>query len=436
MNRGCDPLSESPTSVHRTSLTDHMVSITPDPVIMDPTPGEGHTRVITEWTSSRETVDPAQVAAANRMEYTTRTTEKLDTMFGELQERNVVFCVDTSGSMVLSLDVVKAHLIRLLETAAVDGKLSMFNLVEFNSEVTQWSDSMVRCTPETVAEAAKWIQSLAAKTGTNTKDALCAAFSDAACEAVFLITDGYPEQHPVAVLDAVADIWNHRPVHCLYIQDDLPDPAIVQFLKDLAMETFGSFHIAVLSPFGRVKEIIPVYQANLERPTTIQLPRGYYVDDSTYFTNPRHRGFIPDEQLYVEPIHALDKKYLTAYPDYHSYYHPYRYYYVDPHHGWSRYRPSHVNEHTHAMLDASAKLPERTPSPGGLLIGTKVLVRRHKDGLYYLGTVQRQVSDCKETGRNWWEDEVPWVSFPHYWSSVQEIHQYGPCFNIKPPFQG
>ena len=37
------------------------------------------------------------------------------TLFGDVPERNVTFCIDTSGSMVYSLDAVKEHLVEVLQ---------------------------------------------------------------------------------------------------------------------------------------------------------------------------------------------------------------------------------------------------------------------------------------------------------------------------------
>ena len=38
----------------------------------------------------------------------------IPTMFGEVLEKNVTFCIDTSGSMYRGLEVVKEHLIETL----------------------------------------------------------------------------------------------------------------------------------------------------------------------------------------------------------------------------------------------------------------------------------------------------------------------------------
>ena len=132
----------------------------------------------------------------------------LPTIFGEVFERDVTFCVDTSGSMFNCLDVVKEQLIETLMKHAQREGDTTFNIIEFNSEVTQWADKMVSCTPETVQVAADWIRKLGAKTGTNTLDALLTALQDSACRAVYLVTDGLPDTFAEDILDTVIGVTN------------------------------------------------------------------------------------------------------------------------------------------------------------------------------------------------------------------------------------
>lgn len=137
-----------------------------------------------------------------------------------------------------------------------------FNIIEFNSNVRQWSDEMVRCLPETVKVANDWISSLAAKTGTNTESALLAAYNDDECDVVYLVTDGLPDSNPSDILDRVAYVCNGRPCHCIYLTGPTVDKAATNFLQDLATDTFGSFSIVTVTNHGTVQRISPVYKAN------------------------------------------------------------------------------------------------------------------------------------------------------------------------------
>ncbi|ESO91920.1 hypothetical protein LOTGIDRAFT_147631, partial [Lottia gigantea] len=163
-------------------------------------------------------------------------------IFDNVVEESVTFCVDTSGSMYNCLHVVKEQLVEALYKHVKHSSGSpLFNIVEFNSQITQWSDKMVKCTPETVAVASKWIDELSAKTGTNTMDALLIAFGDPECKAVYLVTDGLPDQNPEEILDHVGYVDNDRPVHCVYLMGEKADESATEFLEDLAIETYGSF---------------------------------------------------------------------------------------------------------------------------------------------------------------------------------------------------
>lgn len=135
-------------------------------------------------------------------------------------------------------------------------------MVEFNTVVTQWSDEMVQCLPETVTVASDWINNLEAKTGTNTESALLAAYNNDECEAVYLVTDGLPDSNPSGILDRVAYVCRGRPCHCIYLTGATVDKSATNFLQDLATDTYGSFMIVTVTNHGSIERITPVYKAS------------------------------------------------------------------------------------------------------------------------------------------------------------------------------
>ncbi|KAF6032676.1 C11orf16 [Bugula neritina] len=163
--------------------------------------------------------------------------------------------------MYCRLAIVKQHLKEYLQKMAFRGGCK-FNMVEFSTDVTQWSDEMVQCLPETVTVACDWINQLEAKTGTNTESALLAAYNDDDCEAVYLITDGLPDSKPSEILDRVAYVCRGRPCHCIYLTGATVDKAATNFLQDLATDTYGSFMIATVTSHGSIERITPVYKAS------------------------------------------------------------------------------------------------------------------------------------------------------------------------------
>ena len=320
----------------------------------------------------------------------------LPTIFGEVFERDVTFCVDTSGSMFNCLDVVKEQLIETLMKHAQREGDTTFNIIEFNSEVTQWADKMVSCTPETVQVAADWIRKLGAKTGTNTLDALLTALQDSACRAVYLVTDGLPDTFAEDILDTVIGVTNGRPIHCIYLTGEKAETAAVEFLEDLAVESFGSFHIASLTTHGCVERIIPIYRAehagervirtvnNTLRPNfkTCSVATTLQIDpDEVLGNTPRVTSLgMPFPPPLSPPWYGMRYWGLGILP--HRYYFPWT---------WSRFRPAKSWLRAQDKLSDVPDAAGLSPAAGALLIDKKVLARRIADGYFYMGTVQSQV---------------------------------------------
>jgi hypothetical protein len=312
---------------------------------------------------------------------------KHGTMFGKLCEKNIIFCIDTSGSMIGHLEAVKKHVIEFLQHRAIEETETAFNIIEFSSNVTFWSDQMVKCTPQTVAVASAWVQRLSPQTGTNTMEALLSAFQNKACDAVCLITDGLPDQNPTDVLDTVVYASQNRPVHSYYVQSGAPETKATEFLQSLAMETYGSFHIITASDGGLVERITPIYRAEAAAERVIRT-----TDNNIYPSNHKICSIgtrLGDINIVPSGPYVVHE---PLYPFYH-YPWPYRHYYhyFHPLSGWTRYRGARAMlSHEQEFLDSMINV---APGAGVLVVGTKVLARRHADGLFYVGKVKSQVNN-------------------------------------------
>lgn len=321
------------------------------------------------------------------------TLKGMPTMFGEVIQKNVVFCIDTSGSMYCGLDVVKEHLIETLMKHSRRKQPTMFNIIEFNSDVTQWADKMVRCTPETVTVATKWINELSAKTGTNTQDALLTAFMDPSCQGVYLVTDGLPDKNPGDIVDHVIYASKQRPIHCIYLSTASSiDSAAIEFLEDLAVETYGSLHVVTLTTHGFVERITPVYRSDYAGEKVIRTINGTLHTDPKACSVTTTLQVDPDESLFLTPRISLMGHAPEYYPPWcpqnHWLANPYRYYYP---YWWSRYRPAKNWLKTQKELVDWMESPDLSPAAGSLLIGKDVLARRIDDGYFYKGVVKSQV---------------------------------------------
>lgn len=318
----------------------------------------------------------------------------IPTIFGEVLEKNVTFCIDTSGSMYKGIEMVKEQLIETLSKLASSGKPYMFNIIEFNSEINQWSDKLVTCTPQTVAVAKEWVNKLQAKTGTNTKDALLTALQDPLCDAVYLVTDGLPDHHPVDILDNVASIGGTRPVHCVYLStEESTESAAIEFLEDLAIDSFGSFHIVTLTTHGCVERITPIYRSEHAAERIIRTINGTVRPNIQRCSVSTSLAVDPDESIQLAPRVLGGVPPPHCYPPWGPYWHdwlslPFRYYYP---YAWSRYRPARGWIKAQEQMLESIETQGLSPAAGSLLINKSVLARRIDDGYFYKAFVKSQV---------------------------------------------
>ena len=185
------------------------------------------------------------------------------TLFGDIREKNVYFLIDTSGSMYHQLGFVKSHLIEVLTRRAILSQDTMFNIIQFNEHSKKWAESLVHCNTETANIASQWISSLTCGTSTNTMTALVQAFSDPSVEAVYVVTDGLPDQRPAIILEKLSSMSRSVPVHCIYLKGTYSESAACEFLRDLALQTRGSFHIVKLSEYlGKVEQVLPILSSS------------------------------------------------------------------------------------------------------------------------------------------------------------------------------
>ena len=69
-----------------------------------------------------------------------------------------------------------------------------FNLVAFNTRAHSWKDRLVEVNEKNLQGAWQWIKSLQCLGSTNSLAALRLALSDPSTQAIYLLSDGRPDQ--------------------------------------------------------------------------------------------------------------------------------------------------------------------------------------------------------------------------------------------------
>ncbi|PAA54128.1 hypothetical protein BOX15_Mlig010461g1, partial [Macrostomum lignano] len=159
-------------------------------------------------------------------------------LFGTIVEDQVYFLIDTSASMEPSIGFVKDKLYILIQEQ-LRHKLRV-NFVAFNTKAYPWKDRLVEVTEQSLQTAWNWIKALSCFGTTNTLAALKFALSDRQTHAVYLLTDGRPDQ-PFKTVLSQAQLHNRLPIHT--ISFNCRDREANQFLFQLARDTGARFHI-------------------------------------------------------------------------------------------------------------------------------------------------------------------------------------------------
>ncbi|XP_039196592.1 von Willebrand factor A domain-containing protein 3B isoform X3 [Crotalus tigris] len=158
-------------------------------------------------------------------------------LFGDVTEDHIYILIDVSQSMVYKLPVVKEKIYQLIREQFQNK--TRFNFVKFDAEAIAWKDKLAEVNEENIEDAILWIKQLQVGTTTNILKALQIAFADCDIQAIYLLTDGRPDQHPNRILDELK-LRQNIPVHTISFNCD--DTGANQFLHELASSTGGRFH--------------------------------------------------------------------------------------------------------------------------------------------------------------------------------------------------
>nr|XP_051691596.1 von Willebrand factor A domain-containing protein 3B isoform X2 [Oryctolagus cuniculus] len=158
-------------------------------------------------------------------------------LFGKAQNDCIYVLIDTSHSMKSKLDLVKDKIIQFIQEQLK--YKSKFNFVKFDGQAVAWQEKLAEINEENLEQAQSWIRDIKVGSTTNTLDALQIAFTDKETQAIYLLTDGRPDQPPEMVMDQVR-VFQKIPIYA--ISFNYHDETANTFLKELASLTGGEFH--------------------------------------------------------------------------------------------------------------------------------------------------------------------------------------------------
>ncbi|XP_048818082.1 von Willebrand factor A domain-containing protein 3B [Lagopus muta] len=158
-------------------------------------------------------------------------------LFGNVFEDDVYILIDTSQSMKDKLPLVKEKIFQLIQEQLRHKK--RFNFVKFSSQAVAWQEKLAEVNEENLQDAWLWIKGLEVGSSTNTLRALQVAFADTDTQAIYLLTDGRPDQPSQTILAQVKD-HPKIPIHTVSFNCD--DTEANKFLYELSTRTGGRFH--------------------------------------------------------------------------------------------------------------------------------------------------------------------------------------------------
>lgn len=87
-----------------------------------------------------------------------------------------------------------------------------FNLIRFSSQCEKWKETIAEASEENCHRAIVWLTNLIAYGNTCTLDAIYEAFKDPNINAIYLLTDGKPDNSTSLVLEEVRHLNKERKI--------------------------------------------------------------------------------------------------------------------------------------------------------------------------------------------------------------------------------
>ncbi|XP_043548729.1 von Willebrand factor A domain-containing protein 3B-like [Chiloscyllium plagiosum] len=158
-------------------------------------------------------------------------------LFGTIIEDQIYILIDTSQSMEDKMEMVQRKIYQLMQEQL--RHKTKFNFVKFGSRADPWQEKLAEVNEDNLEKAWSWVKGLQVGGSTNTLGAIRLALADGGTQAVYLLTDGRPDQPPKTII-AQVQLVCLVPIHC--ISFNCNDVEANEFLFELSANTGGRFH--------------------------------------------------------------------------------------------------------------------------------------------------------------------------------------------------
>ncbi|CAH8590586.1 unnamed protein product [Schistosoma turkestanicum] len=159
------------------------------------------------------------------------------TIFGDVKESRIIFCIDTSGSIYRVWDQICSHIVEHLCKIAINNKALYFNVITFDDNVKCFRSKLVRASHINLQELSRWLRNVCFGTSSYIFPALLASYSHVDAECVLLVTDGLLTKE-LCEIRQLSTICNSRPLYVtLLINNAKPSNRVVELASKLLMMT-------------------------------------------------------------------------------------------------------------------------------------------------------------------------------------------------------
>uniref|UniRef100_F6VLB0 VWFA domain-containing protein n=1 Tax=Ciona intestinalis TaxID=7719 RepID=F6VLB0_CIOIN len=226
-------------------------------------------------------------------------------VFGTILEEQVYILIDTSQSMKDKLSMVKEKIFQLMQEQL--RHKSKFNLIKFDTKAQAWRDRVADVTEQNLLNAWNWVKDIGVGGSTNTLAAIRIALSDPHTHAIYLLTDGRPDQNPRSIL---AQVQLQHPVPIHTIAFNCNDHDANKFLYQLSSDTGGRYHN--FSTNGSLADGPPPFESKSEDVSLLKKELGKGKRDLEKVSKLRARCVMLD--WYHNKKHKSDSDQLPARP--------------------------------------------------------------------------------------------------------------------------